>query len=124
MFLVCASLGTSAVAEVPGAVLTENGHYQVRIETDLANAPLNEFITVGAKVFGLDDQLVDGATVAINGGMPSHGHGLPTSPIAGETCGGTYLIEGLKFTMPGHWVIVLDVNGPAGPDRATFEFDL
>jgi hypothetical protein len=117
-------IGGAAIAEVPGAIMSDNGLYQVVVVNDLSKAPLNEFVSIGAKVFGRDDQLIDGAVVTVNGGMPSHGHGLPTSPEAAETCGGSYLIEGLKFTMPGHWVIILDIVAQDGPDRVKVEFEL
>ena len=66
---------------------------------------------------------VTGAAITVDGGMPMHGHGLPTNPIA--TVGkmpGHYVIEGMKFTMPGHWVVKLNVE--AGDKKDTIEFNL
>jgi hypothetical protein len=31
---------------------------------------------------------VDGATLRVGGGMPDHGHGLPTAPAVREALGG------------------------------------
>ncbi|WP_052772008.1 FixH family protein [Vibrio mexicanus] len=56
----------------------------------------------------------DGATqpcaqLTINGGMPSHNHGLPTEPaITPATNKGRYVLEGIKFHMPGTWQLVLN----------------
>jgi YtkA-like len=61
------------------------------------------------------------AHIAVDGGMPQHGHGLPTKPqVTRELPGGGYLIEGMKFSMTGWWEIKLAIDGPAGADRVTF----
>lgn len=54
------------------------------------------------------------ALVYLNGGMPEHGHGLPTRPVVtSEIAPGTYQLEGLKFSMPGWWelIVAVQVNG-------------
>jgi hypothetical protein len=33
---------------------------------------------------------------------------------------GSYLIEGLKFSMTGWWEIKLAIDGPGGADKVTF----
>ncbi len=61
------------------------------------------------------------ARIQVDGGMPQHGHGLPTRPqVTRELPGGVYLIEGMKFSMTGWWEIRLAIDGPAGADRVTF----
>ncbi len=68
---------------------------------------------------------VDHATIAVDGGMPQHGHGLPTEPEVSADLGeGRYQVDGMKFNMPGWWVVKLSVNGPAGEDTATFNLVL
>jgi hypothetical protein len=37
---------------------------------------------------------------------------------------GQYLIEGMKFNMPGWWEIDLAIEGPAGVDTVTFNLVL
>jgi hypothetical protein len=64
---------------------------------------------------------VDKASIAVDGGMPQHGHGLPTSPVVTENLGdGRYLVEGMKFNMPGWWTVTVHVDGTAGADQTTF----
>ena len=64
---------------------------------------------------------VAGARIAVDGGMPQHGHGLPTSPrVTRELADGTYLLEGMKFSMTGWWEIKLAITGAEGADRVTF----
>lgn len=58
----------------------------------------------------------------LEGGMPGHGHGLPTSPVLiQQDKPGTYRIDGLKYNMPGHWLLGFQVNGELGNDRIIFE---
>jgi len=64
---------------------------------------------------------VEGAAIAISGGMPQHNHGLPTSPQATDYLGdGRYRIEGLKFTMSGWWQLRFAISAAAGSDTVVF----
>ena len=64
---------------------------------------------------------VDGASIDVDGGMPQHGHGLPTKPRVTKNLGdGRYEIEGLRFNMGGWWELRLAVQSPAGADRVVF----
>jgi hypothetical protein len=57
----------------------------------------------------------------VGGGMPQHGHGLPTKPrITREIESGTYRLDRMKFSMPGWWEIKLDIQAPLGADTITF----
>ncbi len=68
---------------------------------------------------------VEDASVAVDGGMPQHGHGLPTVPQVTRYLGdGRYLVEGMKFNMPGWWTIEVEVDGPAGRDETVFNLVL
>ncbi|MEO8380825.1 MAG: FixH family protein [Acidobacteriota bacterium] len=68
---------------------------------------------------------VEGATIGIDGGMPQHGHGLPTQPrVTGTNGNGVYVIEGVRFNMGGWWEFKVAVDGPAGPDTITFNLAL
>ena len=61
------------------------------------------------------------AHITVDGGMPQHGHGLPTRPqVTQELPGGVYLIEGMKFSMTGWWEIKLAIDSPDGADKVTF----
>jgi hypothetical protein len=68
---------------------------------------------------------VDSATVAVDGGMPQHGHGLPTRPRVTRALGnGDHLVEGMKFNMGGWWVVKFRVNASAGADSVVFNLSL
>jgi len=68
---------------------------------------------------------VDSATVSVDGGMPQHGHGLPTKPRVTRALGnGDHLVEGMKFNMGGWWVVKFRVNATPGSDSLVFNVTL
>lgn len=68
---------------------------------------------------------VDSAQVSVNGGMPQHGHGLPTRPVVTKALGnGDHRVEGMKFNMGGWWVVRFRVNSAAGTDSVVFNLKL
>ena len=72
-----------------------------------------------------DGAPVDQAQIMIGGGMPGHGHGLPTQPVVTDYLGdGQYLVEGVKLNMAGRWVVAVAAITPAFRDRLLFEFDI
>jgi hypothetical protein len=87
-------------------------------------APEAEPVTVGPMhSWTVTLQGADGTP--LDGGMPQHGHGLPSSPAVTQALGdGHYLLEGMKFNMPGWWEIDLAIEAPAGADTVTFNLVL
>ena len=68
---------------------------------------------------------VDDARITVDGGMPQHGHGLPTKPLVTKSLGdGKHLVEGMKFNMGGWWVVKFQVAGAQGSDVVTFNLKL
>lgn len=104
---------------------TDAGRYIVEI------APVESGVRLGqmhAWTVALADSRgrpVDTARIAIDGGMPQHGHGLPSAPAVTEALGaGRFLVEGMKFNMRGWWEIGLTIDGPVGADTITFNIVL
>ena len=65
------------------------------------------------------------AKVAVNGGMPQHGHGLPTKPrVTRRTPEGDLVVDGMKFNMGGWWVVTFKVDAPQGRDSLVFNVRL
>ena len=63
------------------------------------------------------------ARIRVDGGMPQHGHGLPTRPqVTQASPDGSYLIEGMKFSMTGWWEIYVAVQKVPASDVTTFNF--
>lgn len=70
-------------------------------------------------------QAIEGAAFTIDGGMPQHGHGLPTRPRVTAALGsGCYRIEGVRFNMGGWWELKVSITSDRGTDVVTFNLDL
>ncbi|HEX6052533.1 MAG TPA: FixH family protein [Gemmatimonadaceae bacterium] len=68
---------------------------------------------------------VDSATIVVDGGMPQHGHGLPTKPRVTKHVGnGEHIVDGMKFNMGGWWVVKFRVASALGDDSVTFNLKL
>ena len=81
--------------------------------------------TVRVAIVDGDGRAVDGATLAIDGGMPEHGHGLPTRPRMTRALGaGTYEVEGVRFNMGGWWEFKVTITSERGADTVTFNLSL
>ena len=100
---------------------TANGLYVVAIEPEAPEIKQGALHSWVLTVKTADGRPVDDARVAVDGGMPDHRHGLPTSPRMTEHLGnGRYRIEGVKFSMNGWWELRFDISAAAGSDSVTF----
>ena len=101
------------------------GLYAVSIQPEaepVQQGPLHSwFVTVETPA----GEPVTDAEIAVDGGMPQHGHGLPTRPqSAGHVGEGRYRVEGVRFNMGGWWVLKLSISSPAGSDDVEFNLML
>jgi hypothetical protein len=81
--------------------------------------------TIRVSVRDAEGQVIDEARISIDGGMPQHGHGLPTRPRVTRSLGeGVYEIEGVRFNMGGWWEFKLAIVGSRGADTVTFNLNL
>lgn len=107
-----------------GPRASQSGVYQVTLEPvePLATRKLQ---TVRVHIRDGSGAPVDGASLTVDGGMPQHGHGLPTRPRMTQALGGgVYEIGGVRFNMGGWWEFKLDITAPVGSDRVTFNLAL
>lgn len=106
-------------------MLSENGLFSASYQPELDPIAINQIHTWVVHVEDADGNPVENAHVHVDGGMPQHGHGLPTAPQVTEYLGnGDYLVEGMKFNMGGWWVMTVDVETNGQSDRATFNMVL
>jgi YtkA-like len=107
-----------------GPRASANGLYTVTLRPAQTLRP-RKMQTIHVMVLDNAGHAIDGATLAIEGGMPQHGHGLPTQPRVTQNLGdGVYEIEGVRFNMGGWWVFTLAISTPAGADSVTFNLSL
>jgi hypothetical protein len=105
--------------------ISNAGTYQVTYEPAVSPVPKRQVHAWTVDIQTRDGRPVDGAILRIGGGMPDHGHGLPTQPAVTEALGnGRYVIDGMKFNMGGYWVVDLAITAPQGNDDVRFELNL
>jgi hypothetical protein len=101
--------------------LSSTGVYRVALVPPATAPAVNQIHSWTVKLANAAGSPVHAAEFIVAGGMPQHGHGFPTKPrITRELETGTYLLEGVKFSMTGWWEIKLDIKGPQGSDTVTF----
>lgn len=105
---------------------TDHQLFQVKLASDAKPIPMFKVHRWKVHVASADGKPVTGATLKVDGGMPEHGHGLPTAPRATPAATpGDYVVNGMKFSMPGWWELKLDVRAPDGrTDQITFNIVL
>ena len=105
--------------------LSDGGLFEVGFESEVEPIELNRIHRWTLHLATADGAPVENALIAVDGGMPAHDHGLPTAPrVTAELGGGDYLVEGVKFQMPGHWVVTFDIAAAERRDTVTFELML
>jgi hypothetical protein len=105
--------------------LSEQGVFQVSYTSQIDPVPVNQMHTWTVHVESGDGQPLDQAEITVAGGMPQHGHGLPTKPqVTQNLGGGDYLAEGLRFNMPGWWEVTFNITAGGQNDSVTFNLVL
>jgi hypothetical protein len=123
----CAAKMASRPADLDYSLIqsTSGGHYRASLEPQKSPIPVGAMHTWTVTVETPAGTPVDAAAISIGGGMPQHGHGLPTRPKVTKNLGnGKYLIEGMKFNMTGWWILSVSIDGPEGAEKATFNLSL
>jgi hypothetical protein len=104
---------------------SESGRYRATIKPEGDSIPTGKLQRWTLHLETASGAPVDSAVIAIDGGMPQHGHGLPTKPRATRDLGnGDHLIEGMKFNMGGWWVVKFRVASATGADSVVFNLSL
>lgn len=104
---------------------TDNGLFNVSWRSDSDDVPLNQIHTWTLTVTTPDGALVENAEIIVDGGMPQHGHGLPTKPQVTAYLGnGEYRVEGLRFQMTGWWEVKFIISAGGQTDSITFNLSL
>ncbi|MGE0042801.1 MAG: FixH family protein [Vicinamibacterales bacterium] len=108
----------------PGPRTSAAGHYVATLKLTGELRP-RRMLSVRVTLRQADGGPVDDARIAVDGGMPQHGHGLPTRPRVTRNLGdGIYEIEGVRFNMGGWWELRLAIDAAPGADTVTFNLDL
>ena len=115
----------AAAESIERSISTENGIYTVTIRPGDSQIPVGKRHPWTVSIRDRDGAPIRPSQLAFYGGMPAHGHGLPSAPrVTRELSLGTYLVEGVLFNMHGEWQIVIGVVGSAGVDKAVFDLSI
>ena len=100
---------------------SEAGHYRATIKPEGDTIPTGKLQRWTLHLETATGSAVDVCDVTVDGGMPQHGHGLPTKPRVTRHLGnGDHLVEGMKFNMGGWWVVKFRVASATGADSVVF----
>lgn len=100
---------------------THQGRYLVTMHPPAQQPAINQLHSWEIEVATPAGAPVTQAQIAFDGGMPQHGHGLPTRPrVTQELGGGRYRLDGMKFSMSGWWEMKVAVRAAPGEDKVVF----
>ena len=104
---------------------SSDGLYDVTVDSQLKPLQLGRMHAWTVIIKTPDDKPVTNASITVGGGMPVHNHGFPTNPEVTRTLDeGVYLIEGVKFSMRGPWVMFLEITANEQTDSVAFDIDM
>lgn len=108
---------------------TQHGLYRLAWAPAPSPLPTSALFELEVTLTDAEGRPVEDAKVWADAKMPQHGHGMTTKPepdpgqcTPDGACrhpGGRYVVRGMKFHMPGDWVLEFEVHGPAGRDFLT-----
>lgn len=112
-------------AQVANFSIQTNKGSTLDVFSQLSPVVINRIHSWELVLTGADLNPVTGAEISVIGGMPDHDHGLPTLPVVTrETSPGHYLLEGVRFHMPGRWQLTVTISRPEGDETGLLDFEL
>jgi hypothetical protein len=102
-------------------VMSGLGVFKVSYQNSQNAETINEIFNWTIHVEKADGTPVEDAEISIQTLMPQHGHGMPTDPQITKNLGnGDYMLEGLKYSMPGWWKETLTITAGDQTDVVSF----
>jgi hypothetical protein len=109
----------------PGPQTSAHGLYVATLQGARNLEPRRMYTLQAIVTDGASGEPVPNARITVDGGMPEHGHGLPTRPRVTKDLGnGWYEVSGVRFNMGGWWELKLTITTPAGTDTVTFNLEV
>lgn len=102
---------------------SSRGLYRVSFTSSLDPVEINRIHEWVLHIETAAGEAVGNATLSISGGMPEHDHGLPTAPRVTQNLGdGDYRVQGLRFHMPGAWLLEITIDDGVQTDTVAIDF--
>ncbi len=106
-------------------IIATEGGKQLAVHSEVSPVQINRMHSWRLRLSDAAGAPVSGAEILVQGGMPEHDHGLPTQPaVTGEIAPGIYLLQGVRFHMPGRWLMEFSIRLNGDADSASLEFAL
>ncbi len=86
--------------------------------------PKNKIFSISLRLIPLKLNPSGKSTIAFDATMPAHKHGMLTKPRVTSQDNDRFLIEGIKFHMPGSWVLHFTVKQGDVTDVLTMPWDV
>ncbi|MFZ1389139.1 MAG: FixH family protein [Thiolinea sp.] len=125
--LACQAETTSTATETPVWQLSQTSAKGLfKLSLMCRHAPsVGPFQDCQVELQDQQGQVVNDAKLSVDGGMPSHGHGLPTAPVISSLDDqGHYRIDGLQYNMPGAWLLGFVIKTASSQDKVVFSFEI
>ena len=114
-----------AQAETPDLQAVTRSGVQINLYSHLQPLQLNTMHSWDIELLDSAGKPISGAVLQVQGGMPEHDHGLPTSPqVTRDLPDGHYLLEGMRFHMPGLWLLRIDLQAAGDSETVEITFEL
>lgn len=105
--------------------MSKKGLYNISLYNPQSSIPLRKIHDWNVHITTLDGKPVENAKIYVFGGMPMHRHDFPTVlKVKEHLGGGSYRVEGVKFSMHGHWEMRFTIKQDNSEDRVIFGIDL
>ncbi|HEX4859208.1 MAG TPA: FixH family protein, partial [Usitatibacteraceae bacterium] len=119
----CAAAPSSAPAARLDLALekpSRDGKFRVALVPPRDGPAVNRIDSWSIRLMTPAGEPIRNGLVYLNGGMPEHGHGLPTRPRTyGEVAPGLYQVDGVKLSMTGWWEMLVAIQANGTEDFAT-----
>ncbi len=123
--LLVAPFASAWAEEATDVVLETEAGLRVSFRSRQEPIPVNKMHSWILHIQNAVGEPVSGAEIVVDGGMPAHDHGLQTSPQVTRFLGnGDYLLEGIRFHMPGVWEVSVTVVAGDESQVATIQLVL
>jgi hypothetical protein len=111
--------------DISNMKMSAHKHFNVMYESLSGRLPLNKIHSWKLTVKSDKGNTVNVAKITVVGDMPEHGHGMPTNPeISKDAPAGVYRVDGMKFSMPGWWVITFNIKVGEMQDSVSFNVQI
>lgn len=107
--LLCSACGVDDPASDSGVVTSNAGLFAAETQFD-PDPPVVGKNSLSLRLQTRDGVLVEEADINAEPWMPAHSHGVAVRPVVRAEGDGVFLVDELRFTMPGTWEVRIDIE--------------